>query len=1248
MKSILLNFKIWVLLLFACCSFSNIMGQSNNNNYYYYFKERINFTPDASKYLLKCKKNFNLNSLKEEISKMEGIPKVKIEENFRELDLLILNFSDEKNTDVISSTINQIKSNQDIICLNNFFYLKDINKPACYTNKILVGISDDSKFNNLINLKDQYGLINFKRNLYDPNLYEMEISSHLNGDALYIANRIAESNDIKYAVPELLFMNITNNTNDPLLNQQWALNQALSNVHMNVIKAWSTTSGSPNIRIAVVDSGVDLNHEDLIGNLLPGFDAYGLGSNGGFDGATNAHGTACAGQIAALGNNDVGIAGIAYSSKIIPVRGLFGQSGTNIAISNGVNWSWQNGADVINASYGGDFPDPISHQAVINAITFGRNGLGSVFLASSGNDGNHNGLDFPAGYPEAIAVGATDFFDQRAGFSDYGAGLDISAPGVGITTTDISGIEGYNSNLSDLNGNYTDSFNGTSASCPNAAGVAALILSVKPNLNNYQTRKILEESCDKVGGYVYSINVPNQPNGTWSQELGYGRVNAHRAVSITCLGYIPEFDVHPLDVSACKDSNAVLLSNISVLAPLFILYKWQKRDNFLNWVDIPGANSKNLEINNLKLDDIGYYRCIAKIINLNDGCAVDVCSDEALLIVYPPPVITKQPEEFKVCEGREGMFMVEATVQAGSTLAYQWQKKVNNKWVDIPGATGPVLTIPNAGKVDDTEYRCVISSVNPATPPGFVSCPIYSDSAQLKVHIPMDMSCNAQVNLSLDKDCKTNAAVDKFLDGTFYECFYKVIFRAPDGSILPVDDIHNYVGRELTYEVIDSCDENSCWGKVKFEDKVKPIIDCGPVREIYCYQVNAFLAETNPNTVSFKPVWTDGCGIVTAKFTTHPFVDACEGGYILRKWVVTDGSGNTASCEQRINVIRHLDWMCPDDLVELDCKDSTDPSSIYDVVYAQTPGSIAEKRAAALKASGPFYKLPDGSVGGALNGTCNYFVSFTDIELDACDLHCHGNKKVIRTWTYPGLVQSCTKLPVICCTQVIKAVDVTPPTAIVKDTMVSTRPWDCTADFYLPNPWELHDDCDIDPEWEVKGPVGVTMVDLGPNGVVVSGVRYYFRALGAPCGDHIFKYTLKDCCGNEHVLPINVKVVDRTSPIPVAKRDIVISLVPGYDASGNEDGQAKLFADDLDNGSHDNCGPVRLEIRRRSNAPNCGNLGGGNPAHNNNSTFSNNPVAANVPDNNGNDTDEGAFVKFCCADIDAAATVDANGDGVSQ
>ena len=256
--------------------------------------------------------------------------------------------------------------------------------------------------------------------------------------------------------------------------------------------------------------------------------------------------------------------------------------------------------------------------------------------------------------------------------------------------------------------------------------------------------------------------------------------------------------------------------------------------------------------------------------------------------------------------------------------------------------------------------------------------------------------------------------------------------------------------------------------------------------------------------------------------------------------------------------------MCPDPLVELTCKDNTDPDDVYDVVYARTPGGPVTKDTTAVKAAYPFFKTANGRVyfnpngsprkGGSLHGVCNYYTTYSDLEISACGLHCHGNKKVIRSWT---ILDWCDGSVYRGCVQVIKAVDNEAPTFFVKDTMVSTRPWDCTADLWLPEVWELHDNCDLAPV--------VTVKSADPEVVVIwNATEKRWRALGVPCGFTQFKYIATDCCGNEVTILNTVQVKDLTPPVPVAKRDIVIGLTPGFDANGVQDAQAKLFAESVD------------------------------------------------------------------------------------
>lgn len=171
------------------------------------------------------------------------------------------------------------------------------------------------------------------------------------------------------------------------------------------------------------------------------------------------------------------------------------------------------------------------NAAIIQAYANGRNGKGSLLFFSSGNDGPDPPI-WPSREPDAIAINATSMCDERKvnGSCDgeswegnWGANLELGAPGVKITTTDALGTNGYS------NADYQYTFNGTSAACPNAAAVMALILSVDSSLTAERARAIIDTTAERVGGYAYTSN---NTYGTWSNELGYGRVNAFLAVSM--------------------------------------------------------------------------------------------------------------------------------------------------------------------------------------------------------------------------------------------------------------------------------------------------------------------------------------------------------------------------------------------------------------------------------------------------------------------------------------------------------------------------------------------------------------------------------------------------------------------------------------------------------------------------------------------------------------------------------------------
>ena len=364
-------------------------------------------------------------------------------------------------------------------------------------------------------------------------------------------------NDRSVSMIEPVFIKLIKAGN-PLRPWEWNINNnanvpgGIAGADMRVENAWCYSTGT-NIRVAVIDDGVDLTHPDLQANLLPGFDATGNNS-GGAPTTNNGHGTNCAGIIASV-NNTIGTIGVAFNSRIIPLRlGIVdpfnGTFNTNDAwIANCFTEAVSRGADVISNSWGGGTPSAQIDQAISNAITNGRNGLGCVVLFAAGNI--NTDIQYPSSNANVIAVGASTPCDTRKRSSNnpaqlnpgvfpdaegtscdgeawwgscFGTGLDILAPGVWITTTDNVGNNGF------VFGDYNDHFDGTSSACPNAAAVVALILSSNQNLTGQQARNLLEQNCFKIPNGNFQTNVSGQPNGTWSNQAGYGRVDAERCV----------------------------------------------------------------------------------------------------------------------------------------------------------------------------------------------------------------------------------------------------------------------------------------------------------------------------------------------------------------------------------------------------------------------------------------------------------------------------------------------------------------------------------------------------------------------------------------------------------------------------------------------------------------------------------------------------------------------------------------------
>lgn len=363
------------------------------------------------------------------------------------------------------------------------------------------------------------------RNAFMPEWFVLSCDNESKGDALEMANSFYESGLFAAAEPDLMENMLIQCVNDAYFRQQWALQNTgqlggTIGVDIKMCEAWQISEGNTNIIVALIDHGIELNHPDFANISTVSFDSE---SGTSPSQVLGNHGTACAGIIGATANNYLGVAGIAPNATLMSIsNSLAGTPNSRMKRADAVNFARTNGAAVINNSWGSAVPYQVIDDAINLAVSSGRGGLGCIVVFASGND-YQSSISYPSNLPGVIAVGATDRNDLRADFSNYGTGLDIAAPGVGIYTTDRQGTNGYNSSASPV-GDYYANFSGTSAAAPHVAAVAALVLSVDNSLPYEQVVSILTESAEKVGGYTYNAN-------GWSAELGFGRLNAYAALN---------------------------------------------------------------------------------------------------------------------------------------------------------------------------------------------------------------------------------------------------------------------------------------------------------------------------------------------------------------------------------------------------------------------------------------------------------------------------------------------------------------------------------------------------------------------------------------------------------------------------------------------------------------------------------------------------------------------------------------------
>jgi subtilisin family serine protease len=284
--------------------------------------------------------------------------------------------------------------------------------------------------------------------------------------------------------------------------------QLTAGADVKATTAWDAAKGDAETIIAIVDTGVDMDHPDLAAKIVsPGHD-FANGDNEATD--DHWHGTHVAGVAAADTNNTAGIAGVAWNCRILPVKVTDADgNGYYSWIIDGIIWAADHGADVINLSLGGDVDDPFLEEACKYAYD-----KGIVVVAATGNDGLA-GVLYPAAYDAyVLAAAASDYNDAIAGFSNFGPEVDVAAPGVWILGPAPQWYVGT--------GNLPYLFaSGTSAAAPHVAGLAALIKSLKPDLSAGDIMKIIRYTADDVNRTTY----PGRDD-----HAGYGRINLERAL----------------------------------------------------------------------------------------------------------------------------------------------------------------------------------------------------------------------------------------------------------------------------------------------------------------------------------------------------------------------------------------------------------------------------------------------------------------------------------------------------------------------------------------------------------------------------------------------------------------------------------------------------------------------------------------------------------------------------------------------
>ena len=417
------------------------------------------------------------------------------------------------------------------------------------------------------------------------NIFTLQFSSPY--ELQYILKLIKKDNNVEWAEPQYLY-ETSFVPNDP--------NFTTSQQYLSVIKAqqaWDVNTGSEEVIVAIIDTGIDWAHPDLAGNIWVNSletDANGVDDDnngfvddirgwdfGGLSGTPDNnpkedradHGTLVAGLASAVTNNSIGIASIGYKSKLMAVKtsqdDIRSESGGALIAYGyeGIVYAVDNGAKIINCSWGGGSFSFAAQSVIDYAVS-----KGALVVAAAGNDNSSQGF-YPANYDGVLSVGATDNSDNKAWFSNYGTKIDVCAPGVNVYSTWQDSP-------------FYDEASGTSLSSPIVAGLAALVANQFPSFSPLQIAEQIRVTSDNIDNI----------NSTYSLLLGSGRINAYQALTKTNSKSVRISEIAFVEVG---DGDGIFESGESVkIVPTFINYL----NPLVNLSAVLESNSSDIQITN--------------------------------------------------------------------------------------------------------------------------------------------------------------------------------------------------------------------------------------------------------------------------------------------------------------------------------------------------------------------------------------------------------------------------------------------------------------------------------------------------------------------------------------------------------------------------------------------------------------------------------------------------------------------------